>query len=90
MKTELIPVIHILNLEQVIININIGISCGVNKFFLIGHVASNDEVLNIAYFVKKQYPNQSQDDVKMDRVKSGQQPVKGCDCNKYLNNDRKK
>lgn len=57
MKSEIIPVIHFLSTEQVMRNINICQKLGVRKFFLIGHLVSDDEVLKISNFIKQLYPD---------------------------------
>jgi hypothetical protein len=57
MKTELIPVIHVLDLEQVMKNIYTCKLYGIKKFFLIGHQVEDKEVLEIANFIKQQYPD---------------------------------
>jgi len=57
MKTELIPVIHMINKNQVLTNVDTCIECGIKKVFLINHVVSVDDLLDCAEMVKKKYPN---------------------------------
>ena len=56
MKTEIIPVIHMLNQNQVITNIKTCIECGIKKVFLINHQVSEEELIGCALRVKKEYP----------------------------------
>lgn len=56
MKTEIIPVIHMLNQNQVITNVKTCIDCGIKKVFLINHSVSRDELIDCAFRVKKEYP----------------------------------
>lgn len=56
MKTEIIPVIHMLNINQVITNVNIVTNAGLNKVFIINHSVSDDELINCALYVKAKYP----------------------------------
>lgn len=57
MKTELIPVIHMLNENQVMTNVKTCIECGINKVFIINHVVSIEDLLNCSKKVKLKYPN---------------------------------
>jgi uncharacterized protein len=57
MKTEIIPVIHVLNIEQVMKNIHTCGLYGLKKFFLIGHQVDDKEVMDIANFIKSTYPD---------------------------------
>lgn len=57
MKTEIIPVIHIMNEEQMFINIDICIECGIKKVFLINHAVSVQYLLNCSKKAKDKYPN---------------------------------
>jgi hypothetical protein len=56
-KTEIIPVIHMLNESQVFANIAICIECGIQKVFLINHMVSVSDLINCALKVKEQNPN---------------------------------
>jgi len=56
-KTEIIPVIHMLNQNQVITNINTCIECGIEKVFLINHSVSITELIECAKSMKVIYPN---------------------------------
>lgn len=53
---EIIPVIHMINLEQVFANVEICVNNGIKKVFLINHVVSAQEVLSAAKDVKAEYP----------------------------------
>jgi nicotinamidase-related amidase len=55
-KGEIIPVIHMLTKEQVIINVATCLSEGINKVFLINHNLKNNELLSTAEMLKKTYP----------------------------------
>ena len=57
MKTEIIPVIHMITKEQVFANVDTCIKCGIEKVFIINHVVEVDELLNCACKVKNTYPN---------------------------------
>jgi len=52
MKTELIPVIHMVSAEQVMANAEICVQCGIKKVFIINHVVDVDELIQCAYRVK--------------------------------------
>ncbi|MCK9575603.1 MAG: hypothetical protein WC979_01155 [Candidatus Pacearchaeota archaeon] len=56
MKTEIIPVIHMLNQNQVLTNVRTCIECGIKKVFLINHEVTVDELIECALRVKKDYP----------------------------------
>lgn len=53
MKTEIIPVIHMVDQEQVFNNIEICIDCGIKKVFLINHDVSAANVYYTAIDAKK-------------------------------------
>ena len=55
MKTELIPVIHMIDDDQVLLNVEICHQCGIKKVFLINHVVSIQELLKCAYRIKEEY-----------------------------------
>lgn len=55
-KAEIIPVIHMINIEQVFANIETCVKCGIKKVFLINHVVTADKVLSAAKEVKIKYP----------------------------------
>ena len=55
MLTEIIPVIHMVNEDQVFANVNTCIKCGIKKVFIINHVVSVEELLDCAYKVKSAY-----------------------------------
>ena len=57
MKTEIIPVIHMINENQVFTNVRICIECGIEKVFLINHAVSKFDLLNCAFRVKSEFPN---------------------------------
>ncbi len=57
MKTEIIPVIHMVNENQVFTNVRICIGCGIEKVFLINHAVSKFDLLNCAFKVKREFPN---------------------------------
>lgn len=54
---KIIPVIHVLNNNQVIKNVQTVIKCGLDAVFLINHNVSITELLNSAKKVKEQFPN---------------------------------
>jgi uncharacterized protein len=56
MKAEIIPVIHMINLEQVFANVETCVKNGIKKVFLINHVVSAQDVLSAAKDVKSEYP----------------------------------
>lgn len=55
--TELIPVIHMINENQVLTNVETCLSCGIQKVFLINHQTTSEELIKCAERVKKTYPN---------------------------------
>lgn len=57
MKTEIIPVIHMLNYNQVLTNVKVCIKSGVKKLFLINHHVDIDELLDCALSIKALYPD---------------------------------
>lgn len=57
MKTELIPVIHMVNQNQVLTNVRTCVESGVEKIFLINHQTNKDELIKCATIVKELYPN---------------------------------
>ena len=56
MKTEIVPVIHVLNAVQVEQNIMTCVQAGIKKVFLIGHKVSSLAVYEIAKSMKLRYP----------------------------------
>lgn len=54
--TELIPVIHMINENQVLTNVKTCLSCGVEKVFIINHQSSSEELIRCAKRVKETYP----------------------------------
>ena len=56
MKTEIIPVIHMINENQVLTNVKTCVECGIKKVFLINHVVTIDDLIKCANRVKKEYP----------------------------------
>lgn len=56
MKTEIIPVIHMVNENQVLTNIRICVECGIEKVFIINHVVSVNDLLKCALRVKQENP----------------------------------
>lgn len=57
MKTEIIPVIHMLNATQVFANVETCIKCGIEKVFLINHAVGKDDLIRCAYSVKHKNPS---------------------------------
>lgn len=57
MKTEIIPVIHMMNENQVMTNVRICIECGIEKVFLINHAVSKYDLISCAGQVKNKFPN---------------------------------
>ncbi len=55
-KTEIIPVIHMINQNQVLTNVEICINCGIKKVFLINHQVNIETLIECAKRVKKEYP----------------------------------
>ena len=56
MKTEIIPVIHMINFNQVETNVKICLECGIEKVFLINHAVSVEDLLSCAVNIKNKYP----------------------------------
>lgn len=56
MKTEIIPVIHMLDYHQVVVNVNTCLECGIEKVFIINHQVSESRLLTCAYKVKEENP----------------------------------
>lgn len=56
-KTEIIPVIHMINQNQVLTNVKICVENGIKKVFLINHQVDVESLLECAKRVKKEYPN---------------------------------
>lgn len=57
MKTELIPVIHMVNQNQVITNVKTCVNAGIQKVFIINHQTTSSELIQCAQTVKNLYPN---------------------------------
>lgn len=57
MKTEIIPVIHMINQNQVLTNVRTCVDSGIEKIFIINHQTSNDELIKCATRVKNEFPN---------------------------------
>lgn len=57
MKTEIIPVIHMLNQNQVLTNVKTCLECGIKKVFIINHEVTITELIECANRVKKTYPD---------------------------------
>ncbi len=55
MKSEIIPVIHVVSREQVLSNVATCVKCGIQKIFLINHVVAVEELIMCAYIVKIKY-----------------------------------
>lgn len=56
MKTELIPVIHMININQVMTNVQTCVKNDVRKVFIINHEVDANSLLECAELVKKKYP----------------------------------
>lgn len=56
-NTELIPVIHMINENQVLTNVLTCLSCGIEKIFIINHQTTSEELIKCAKRVKDTYPN---------------------------------
>lgn len=56
MKTEIIPVIHMVNENQVLTNVKICIESGIKKVFIINHVVSVGDLIKCALRVKQENP----------------------------------
>jgi hypothetical protein len=57
MKTEIIPVIHVINYEQVIKNLVTCKSLGIKKVFLISHMSANEQLIVMAKEIKFLMPD---------------------------------
>lgn len=57
MKTELIPVIHILNERQALTNVETCLANNIVKVFLINHAVSDSDLLECANHIKQKYPS---------------------------------
>ena len=55
-NTELIPVIHMINENQVLTNVETCLSCGIQKVFIINHQTTSEELIKCAKRVKDTYP----------------------------------
>jgi hypothetical protein len=55
-RTEIIPVIHMINQNQVMTNVDTCVECGVEKVFLINHVVTVQQLLDCALTIKLKYP----------------------------------
>lgn len=56
-KTLIIPVIHMINQNQVLTNVKTCLSCGIEKVFIINHQTTSEELIKCAKKVKETYPN---------------------------------
>ena len=56
-NTELIPVIHMINENQVLTNVLTCLSCGIEKVFIINHQTTSEDLIKCARRVKDTYPN---------------------------------
>lgn len=52
-NTEIIPVIHMINENQVLTNVETCLSCGIEKIFIINHQTTSEELIKCAERVKK-------------------------------------
>lgn len=55
-NTEIIPVIHMINENQVLTNVETCLSCGIEKVFIINHQTTSEELIKCAKRVKDTYP----------------------------------
>ena len=55
-NTEIIPVIHMINENQVLTNVETCLSCGIEKVFIINHQTTSEELIKCAKRVKETYP----------------------------------
>jgi hypothetical protein len=55
-NTELIPVIHMVNEDQVLTNVETCLSCGIKKVFIINHQTTSEELIKCAKKIKEVYP----------------------------------
>jgi 2-keto-3-deoxy-6-phosphogluconate aldolase len=56
-NTELIPVIHMVNEDQVLTNVETCLSCGIKKVFIINHQTTSEELIKCAKKIKEVYPS---------------------------------
>lgn len=56
-RSEIIPVIHVVNINQVITNVKTCLDCGLNKVFLINHVTNSNHLIECYNDIRKLYPN---------------------------------
>lgn len=56
-NTELIPVIHMINENQVLTNVLTCLSCGIEKVFIINHQTTSEDLIKCVRRVKDTYPN---------------------------------
>ena len=56
MKTEIIPVIHMINRNQVLTNVKACVDCGIKKVFLINHQTPWESLVILANDVRELYP----------------------------------
>ncbi len=56
MKTEIIPVIHVITKFQAYANAKLCLSLGINKVFLISHRGSNEALVELAHEMKNIHP----------------------------------
>jgi 2-keto-3-deoxy-6-phosphogluconate aldolase len=47
-NTEIIPVIHMINENQVLTNVETCLSCGIEKIFIINHQTTSEELIKCA------------------------------------------
>jgi len=57
MKTELIPVIHMVNQNQVMTNVKTCVESGIEKIFIINHQTTSQDLIKCSSVVKEKYPN---------------------------------
>jgi hypothetical protein len=55
-NTEIIPVIHMINENQVLTNVETCLSCGIEKVFIINHQTTSEELIKCVKRVKDTYP----------------------------------
>lgn len=56
-KTEIIPVIHVVSENQVLENVKICVDSGIKKVFLINHAVSTTDLIKCSITVKSLFPN---------------------------------
>jgi phosphoribosylanthranilate isomerase len=56
-KTEIIPVIHMINQNQVLTNVKTCVESGVSKVFIINHQSPSSELIKCASYIKGLYPD---------------------------------